>query len=29
MRLIRYIAIILMITTFLSGCLVIGKNKEY
>jgi outer membrane protein assembly factor BamE (lipoprotein component of BamABCDE complex) len=29
MRLIRYIAIILMITTLLSGCLVIGKNKEY
>ena len=29
MRLIKYIAIILMITTFLSGCLVIGKNKEY
>ena len=29
MRLIRYIAIILIITTSLSGCLVIGKNKEY
>ena len=29
MRLIRYIAIILMITTLLSGCLVIGKNKEF
>ena len=29
MRLIRYIAIILMTTTLLSGCLVIGKNKEY
>ncbi len=29
MRLIRYIAIILIITTVLSGCLVIGKNKEY
>jgi len=29
MRLIRYIAIILMITTLFSGCLVIGKNKEF
>ena len=29
MRSIRYIAIILMITTLLSGCLVIGKNKEF
>lgn len=29
MRLIRYIAIILMITTLLSGCMVIGKNKEF
>ena len=29
MRFIRYIAIIFMITTLLSGCLVIGKNKEF
>lgn len=29
MRLIRYIAIILVITTLLSGCMVFGKNKEF
>ena len=29
MRLIRYIATILMITTLLSGCMVFGKNKEF
>ena len=29
MGFIRYIAIIYMITTLLSGCLVIGKNKEF
>ena len=29
MRLIRYIATILVITTLLSGCMVFGKNKEF
>ena len=29
MRLKVYILTVLMVTTFLSGCLVIGKNKEF
>lgn len=29
MRLIVYIFTVLMVTTLLSGCLVIGKNKEF
>ncbi len=29
MRLVRYMATIFMITTLLTGCLVLGKNKEF